>query len=190
MKKTLSEITYDKLISDINTLTLSANEFLNEQSLAERYGISKAPIRSALHRLCMEGILVSYPRKGYLIVTLKEGEFQQVQSLRVHNECFAADLLCENATRHQLDELMNIARRGRSVKDNLEFHMTLGGMTGNRFLEDIIGKLLSLVTRTFNMHSYNESSSSFTDSHIAIAQALLERDSDKAHKALTEDILK
>jgi DNA-binding GntR family transcriptional regulator len=189
MNVTLSEATYQNIKNDINTLVLSSNEFLNEQQLAERYSISKAPIRSALHRLCMEGIITSHPRKGYLIVTLKEDEFQQVQALRIHNEGYATDLLVNRATREQLDELLRIAQTGRSIKDNMEFHTSLGRFAGNRFLEDIIGKLLSLVTRTYLMHSFHEESSTFAHRHIAIAEAILERNADKARQALAQDIV-
>lgn len=189
MPPTLSETTYQRLKDEINTLVLSANEFLNEQQLAQRYGISKAPIRSALHRLCMEGILVSYPRKGYLIVTLNEDEFQQVQALRTHNECFALDLLARHASPQQLNRLMEIASGGRSAKDNLEFHTTLGRMTGNRFLEDIIEKLLSQVTRTFSMHSFNEEINTFAPRHAAIVAALIEGDVEKAKCTLRADII-
>lgn len=185
---TLSEEVYLKIREDVNTLTFEANEFLNEQQLAERYRVSKAPIRGALHRLCMEGVLVSYPRKGYLIHTLDDEQFRQAQELRVVNESYALELIHQGAERGQLLELRRIAGEGSSVRDNNNFHLALGRFSGNRFLLNVIERLLCAVTRTLNMYTFDSSANNFQASHLRIVDALLEGDLDLAKLRLREDI--
>lgn len=187
---TLSEKVYLNIKEDVNTLVFRTNEFLNEQQLAERYDVSKAPIRAALHRLCLEGILISYPRKGYIIVTLSDADFQQAQNMRVLNEGYAAELICANASQEQLEHLRQIAEEGESVRSNMDFHLALGQFSGNRFLLETIGRLLCAVTRTLNMYHFDSDKSTFQPLHIAIADALLERNAQKAKKLLQEDILR
>lgn len=97
MRETLSDKVYRAIKDDINNFRLNPDEFIVEREMAERYGVSKAPVREALHRLCREGRLISYPRKGYLIVSLNEMEFYQTQQLRLINEGFAVRILVREA---------------------------------------------------------------------------------------------
>lgn len=187
---TLSEEVYLKIREDVNTLAFGANEFLNEQRLAERYQVSKAPVRSALHRLCMEGILISYPRKGYVIHTLSDAEFQQAQALRVVNESYALELISQRAGREQLLDLRRTAGEGNTVRDNNNFHLALGRLSENGFLLDVIERLLCAVTRTLNMYTFDSGSNDFQTAHINIADALLEGELALAKLRLREDILR
>lgn len=188
---TLSEEIYLKLKNDVNTMVISTNEFLNEQQLAEHYGVSKAPIRAALHRLCLEGILLSYPRKGYVVATLSDSEFKHAQNMRVLNEGYAIELVCANATREQLQQLRNLAERETGVHGNMEFHLALAQLSGNRFLLETIDRMLCAVTRTLNkLYSFDRNQTGFSQIHIAIVDALLDSDLERAKKLLAEDILR
>ena len=185
---TLSEEVYMKIKEDVNTLAIRANEFLNEQQLAEQYGVSKAPIRSALHRLCQEGILVSYPRKGYVVKTLSEAEYLQAQNMRVLNESYALELLHSRASREQLLKLREVAASGQGVRDNTAFHLAIADAAGNRFLYETVEHLLCAVTRTMYT-CFPGDQVTFRDSHIGIVDALLAGNLELAKKRLTEDIL-
>lgn len=188
---TLSEEIYLKLKNDINTMVVSANEFLNEQQLAEAYGVSKAPIRAALHRLCLEGILLSYPRKGYVVATLSDTEFKDAQTMRVLNEGYAIELVCANATEEQLRELRRLAETETGVRGNMAFHLALAQLSGNRFLWETIDRMLCAVTRTLNkLYSFDREKTAFCQTHRGIVDALLEADADRAKQLLMEDIMR
>ena len=188
---TLSEEVYLKLKNDVNTMAISANAFLNEQQLAEHYGISKAPIRAALHRLCLEGILLSYPRKGYVVVTLSDAEFKHAQNMRVLNECYAVELVAEKVTKEQLQELRILAGKENGVQGNMDFHMALAQLSGNRFLMEIIDRMLCAVTRTLNkLYSFDESQAIYSQRHIEIVDALIASDVERAKELLRDDILR
>lgn len=108
---TLSDKVYDAVKEDINNARLSSDAFLVESQVAKRYGVSKAPVREALHRLCREGRLISYPRKGYLIVSLSETEFFQTQQLRLVNEGFAVKYLVNNSSKEDIKILRVCAKK-------------------------------------------------------------------------------
>ncbi len=188
---TLSEEVYLKLKNDVNTMAISANTFLNEQQLAEHYGISKAPIRAALHRLCLEGILLSYPRKGYVVVTLSDAEFKHAQNMRVLNEGYALELVAAKATKEQLQKLRALAEQDTGVQGNMDFHMALAQLSGNRFLTEIIDRMLCAVTRTLNkLYSFDKSQSMYSQKHTEIVDALIDSDVERAKELLREDILR
>ena len=75
---TLTQRVYEQLREDIYMLEWNEYEFLTESALAEKYQVSKAPIREALYRLCQEGMMESYPRKGYRIRIISAEEYVQV----------------------------------------------------------------------------------------------------------------
>lgn len=54
-----------------------------EGSLVEKFGVSKAPVREALVKLCSEGVLKSVPRYGYIIVRLNERDARDIAQFRL-----------------------------------------------------------------------------------------------------------
>ncbi|MDP6925550.1 MAG: GntR family transcriptional regulator, partial [Rhodospirillales bacterium] len=58
---------YSRIRADILTCGLAPGSRVFENDLAERYGVSKSPVRDALLRLQEHGLVEVLPRKGYLI---------------------------------------------------------------------------------------------------------------------------
>ncbi|MDO5033368.1 MAG: GntR family transcriptional regulator [Eubacteriales bacterium] len=65
---TLSNQIYETLMHDIISGVFSPTDIINENTLVERFGVSKSPVRDALIKLCNDGILTSMPRVGYRLV--------------------------------------------------------------------------------------------------------------------------
>lgn len=187
MQETLTEKVYNAIRDDINNIRLSAGEFLVENEMAKRYGVSKAPVREALHRLCREGRLISYPRKGYLIVALSEKEFLQVKQLRLINEGFALKTLVRELSPEALKLLEQLANK-ESVGSNRAFHNKLAELTGNRFLEEIMTRLLDASIRTMNLQSAVHHGKELKNYHRRIVEALAEHNEDKAIDYLKMDL--
>ena len=61
-KETLTTQIHDKILEMIIQNASEKNLVLNEKRLVELFGVSKAPVREALIRLCSEGVLRSIPR--------------------------------------------------------------------------------------------------------------------------------
>ncbi|AGC67083.1 transcriptional regulator [Thermoclostridium stercorarium subsp. stercorarium DSM 8532] len=186
MRETLSDKVYRAIKDDINNFRLNPDEFIVEREMAERYGVSKAPVREALHRLCREGRLISYPRKGYLIVSLNEMEFYQTQQLRLINEGFAVRILVREAGPEDIKILRAMADKSDCVS-NTEFHCKMAELTGNKFLRDIVANLLDISTRTLNLKN-RLNGSNLKTYHLEIVDAIEARDEEKALKFLEMDL--
>ena len=67
----LSDKVYNELKSDdIFLAKYKPNVLIVESDIASKYGVSKVTVGEALHRLCGEGHLTSYPRSGYMVTVL------------------------------------------------------------------------------------------------------------------------
>ncbi|MDF2672398.1 MAG: transcriptional regulator [Clostridiales bacterium] len=185
---TLSEKVYCEIKRDLNSLAFSSNEFINENAMAERYGVSKAPVREALHRLCREGILISYPRKGYLIATLSEKEYKQIQHLRYVNECVVLEILAEKATKERILAILQSTAEETDVMRNTSFHQNLANATDNKVLAEIVEKLLGMVSRNLTLLYSLKKGISVVNYHKEITRALMEKDIDLAKAYLKKDL--
>jgi DNA-binding GntR family transcriptional regulator len=68
--RTLPEQVADDLGGDIANGTIAAGERLREVAIAERYGVSRAPVREAIRILARRGLVDFYPRRGAFAVEL------------------------------------------------------------------------------------------------------------------------
>lgn len=182
----LTQMVYDRVREDIQNACFSVNEFLNESQLAERYEVSKAPVRAALLRLCQEGLLISYPRKGYLITAVSAEEFQTAQHMRWLLEGYALELALTRATDEALAALDNVAAAPCTLSGNQRFHLSVAALSGSRSLTDAIARLLGTVESALGNRIPQGTEAQAA--HIAIAQALKNRDIQAAKCALSEDL--
>jgi DNA-binding GntR family transcriptional regulator len=111
----LGERVYRALKEDILARRLSTDEPLVEQTLAERYGVSKTPVREALRLLVHDGILRVLPRKGYMVRPMGLQDVVEVFELRRILE----PALCAEAARRRTPE--QVARMEESIE--IERHL-------------------------------------------------------------------
>lgn len=98
--ESLSISTYDRCKNDIITCQLKPGQFVTENELAERYGVSKSPIRFALALLTAEALVSVAPRRGIQVASLTIGDVRHVYTLRGLLEPFAS----AQASLHRTDE--------------------------------------------------------------------------------------
>ncbi len=121
------EILREEIISG----RLPADSLLRQQVLAERFGISRMPIREALYRLEAEGFISFTPNKGAMVAPISAADLQEIYEMRVAAETLALRLALPELTNAQIgraedlqDEMAtsSVADFGRL---NAQFHMTL-----------------------------------------------------------------
>ena len=66
---------FETLRSEILCLDLRPGQLLNETILGQRFGMSRSPVREALIRLSMEGLVVTLPNKSTLVAPLNIEEY-------------------------------------------------------------------------------------------------------------------
>jgi DNA-binding GntR family transcriptional regulator len=136
----LAEQLYLKLKDDIFSFRLLSGERFTESEMAERYGVSRTPIRDALYRLEREGYLQVGFRSGWSVRPFDFERFEQLYDLRVILELAAIQILCEAEVAPDLSELQAIwmVAPADRLTDGAEvsaldeaFHQTLVQQTGN-----------------------------------------------------------
>ena len=113
MKEKLADAVYGKIRDAIMTGELASDELIQEQRVADRYGISKITAREVLQRLCHDKYLKSFPRKGYLIVDLSPAQLNMLQKLRYQVEALALKDMSTGAVNVLLSQIeFNFRRIG------------------------------------------------------------------------------
>ena len=82
-QESLKNMVYQAILNGIFTDEYKPNQIINEQELVQKFGCSKTPIREALVTLCNEGILRSFPRFGYQVVSVSREEAQNILDFSV-----------------------------------------------------------------------------------------------------------
>src|SRR5699024_5545042 len=83
-----------RLVEDLRQVIvageLQPGQVRSEQRVAERFGISKPPVREALHLVAAEGLISVLPKKGYLVRPMTSQDLREVTDMRMLLEPHAA----------------------------------------------------------------------------------------------------
>jgi DNA-binding GntR family transcriptional regulator len=120
-----------------------------ETDLARQLGVSRQPVREALHRLEAEGWVDLRPSQGAFVHVPTDGEVDDLLHVRELLEVETARLAARTATPEQVKELRQIWENGRAaveaddvsatVAGNNAFHAAVAGVAGNTILADLTG---------------------------------------------------
>ena len=85
----LRDVVFETLRQKILKGELKPGERLIEVALAQRLGVSRTPVREAIHKLEQEGLVVMAPRKGAQVATISAQSVRDVLEVRKAMECLA-----------------------------------------------------------------------------------------------------
>ena len=105
---TLREKILENIRDAIVAGTLKAGSRVSEPELAERYGISRTPIREAFRQLESEGYLTVIPRRGAVVSEFSPRDVEEFYAIKSIMEGYAARRACENLSEKDLDRLQAI----------------------------------------------------------------------------------
>ena len=182
-------VIYDSLRNEIESGVLAPGEFVREIEIAERFGVSRTPVRETLSRLELERILQRDGR-GLRVRVADENEAVQVYNLRELLEAEAAAQAAEARNAGDLVVLERLTARDHSLKDpddatrrvtNLEFHAAIWAASHNAPLTDLLSRLAWHVPRTLRSTlSAPGRWADALDEHARIVEAIVARDSELA----------
>jgi DNA-binding GntR family transcriptional regulator len=122
-------------------------ERLVESALADRFAVSRGPVRTALMELERVGLVTSIPRRGVQVATFTRSDILELYDITLALERMAAREAAERASpdhlrrmRERLEALNEAERsgdRGRTIDADLEFHTEFARTSGNRRLLQI-----------------------------------------------------
>lgn len=109
----------EKILETIREAILKGNlkpgEKVAEPELAERFGISRTPIREAFRQLESEGYLTVIPRKGAVVAALSERDVQEFYAIKSILEGYAASLAAMSLTEKELERLEAVNQKLRAL---------------------------------------------------------------------------
>jgi DNA-binding GntR family transcriptional regulator len=124
---------------------------LDQQALAERFGVSVVPIRESLRQLQSEGLVAFHPRRGASVIQLSASELEEVYLIRGVLEELSTQLAVPNITPETLDRLgllIDESEKGMAREEydlvldvNREFHFTIYEASGKPILLDSISRV-------------------------------------------------
>lgn len=194
MEKTLAAKVYEAVKDDIGNLRYGGNEFLSEQRIADKYGVSKATAREALAMLSQEGYLVKYPNRGYVVKSICLKEYQDITQLRLLIEVGALDYSIQNATDDQVRHVYSVLDRVPATHENFHelnraFHYEMAKLSGNDKLADTVRELIRTVSRPIAYRNFGRDAGELQQAHREIVDALMRRDAAQAKFLMRQDII-
>lgn len=195
----LREVIFNTLRDAIIVGELRPGERLMEVKLAEKMGVSRTPIREAIRKLELEGLVDILPRKGAHVADLSIKDIVNVLEVRASLDGLATSLAAEKITDEELKELKHISNQfaGFVEKDNLqgsikkdvEFHDIIYRASRNDKLIQIISNLREQVQRfrVIYIKDYSDGRELIKE-HEEIYEAVSSRDPEKALQAAQSHI--
>lgn len=179
---------------------LTPGTWIDEQKLAEQYGISRTPLREALKVLASEGLVELKPRRGCYVTEISPQDLDDIFPLMAMLEGRCASEAVSRAGPEDIGTLREIherleqsAREGKIdafFEANQEFHKRIQELSGNRWLLSVIQDLRK-VLKLSRLHSLSLEGrlQQSLDEHRLIMAALDSGDAAKAEKLMHDHLL-
>ncbi|MCR5311363.1 MAG: GntR family transcriptional regulator [Lachnospiraceae bacterium] len=153
----LREVVFKTLRKAILTGELKPGERLMEIHLAKKIGVSRTPIREAIHKLEQEGLVTMMPRRGAIVAEISEKGLRDVLEVRRALDTFCAELACERISEEEKEALRaacidfeEAVKTGDATviaKADVAFHDIIIGATGNERMVMMINNLAEQMYR-------------------------------------------
>lgn len=187
---------YELILDAIDTGTYKPGSRLVESELADRFGVSRTPIREALQRLETQSLLTRDGR-SLIVASLDHSQLSELYVVRGALEGLAARLAARHATPQELAVLRDMLEADRKLIDdpeamsraNRRFHKQIHLASHNRFLVqqlDLVHRSMALLASTSIAVTGRPSDT--LEEHERIVHAIEVGDGDAADKALRDHI--
>lgn len=187
----LRDVVFQTLRQAILRGEIKPGERLMEIHLAKKLGVSRTPVREALRKLELEGLVTTVPRKGAVVAEITISDLEDVLEVRTALEELAVKNARRRITPEQMQELKRLAAEFRKTLDgndvgacaqaDMAFHDAIYNATGNRRLVQILNNLREQMYR-YRMEYLKDRDSHeiLVQEHEEILQALEHHDEKQA----------
>ena len=194
--QTLRERIVDMIRTAIVKGELKPGERISEQGLAERFGISRTPIREAIRQLDSEGFLTVIPRRGAVVTPITEKDVRDFYAIKGVIEGYAARIAAEKLTdteiarmealNEQLEKYTEDGKVKGMFKSHNEIHEIFVRACGNEKLYQITKNLVQQFQRFRIALSIFGGASQSVHQHRKIIDAFKNRDAAEAERLVWE----
>jgi DNA-binding GntR family transcriptional regulator len=197
--KSLRETVVEAIREMILSGELERGERLTEDKLAERLGVSRNPIREAIHALEATGLVNVIPRRGAYVASIDAEHAVRIQEIRGAIEAWVVHAAAERhdaADLARIDEAIRVGKKASRTRDyaaaanaHREFHLALEAATKNEYLTSIMDPLRQRTELVFSVLAGGRSRNTVQwDEHEAIRDAVAARDSGLARQLMAQHI--
>jgi DNA-binding GntR family transcriptional regulator len=196
-----TDLVYNEIKNKITNYSLRPGHHLIVRQIAEEMGLSHTPVREAIHKLQMEGLVVIEQNRGAYVAPFDLEDMIEIYQIRRVLETYATSLAAERVTEQIIRELKDInnamriaAQEGElktAYKKNREFHEALYKHCGNRKLCEMISGLWQYAQRLRNaILSTAGRLEAVIREHDQIIEALIDGDVKRTVYLVEEHLLK
>lgn len=197
----LRDVVFETLRQKILKGELKPGERLIEVTLAAKLGVSRTPVREAVHKLEQEGLVVMTPRKGAQVANISEKNVRDVLEVRKSMECLAVCLAIKRITPQeriallQAEAAFDVSSRGDDLRliaqRDEEFHKVIYVATKNNKLDMLLNNLREQMYRfRFEYIKDENMRKDLREEHHEIADAIFKGDCERARAAISLHIEK
>lgn len=187
----LRDVVFKTLRQAILKGELKPGERLMEIALAEKLGVSRTPVREAIRKLELEGLVVMVPRKGAHVANITEKDLNDVLEVRIGLENMAIDKACCLMKEEQFQELKAAEEHFSGILENgdltqlaeadVAFHEIIYRASNNKRLLQLLGNLREVIYRYRIEYLKDEATrEKLAEEHAEIYEAICARDASKA----------
>lgn len=197
-KQSLAQLVRERLLDDVVSGVHPPGSMVSLATLAERYGVSRTPVREALSVLEHDGLVTAFPYQGFLINSASVSDLKDLYLMREVIETVTARRAAERVTEEDLDHLRSFIppRLGEdeaysSTFDNFsrEFHLMIARLASSVRLEGAVNDIFRSVARLQFIGMNPPSPKTVVDDHQQIVDALSRRDADAAAELMHQHIV-
>jgi DNA-binding GntR family transcriptional regulator len=199
MRRKLSDEVRRQIEEEIASGGLSPGSHLDEQTIAERFNVSRTPAREALLQLSMAGLVHIVPRHGAVVSGHSAGDAVSLFEVLVVLEAEAGRLAARRMTLANRNELRRVHESGRTAVEelaqgryaeaNAAFHALIYEGASNAYLVQQIRQTRSRL-RAYRQNGFETAArirNSFAE-HGAVVEAIALGDEAGAHSAMVQHI--
>ena len=195
----LRDVVFNTLRQAILRGELQPGERLLEIHLADKLGVSRSPIREAIRKLELEGLVLMIPRKGAVVAEITEKSLRDVLEVRRALEELAMKLACEKILDEEIEELKVAAKEFEDAlktgdvtvyaEADVKFHDIIYRTTDNQRLIQLLYNLREQMYRyRVEYLKRDDSHDTLLAEHQYIIETLEKRNADEAIKAICAHI--
>lgn len=189
----LRDVVFNTLRQAILKGELKPGERLMEIALADRLGVSRTPIREAMRKLELEGLVVMIPRRGAQVANITEKDLNDVLEVRIALENMAIEKACKRMTEEQVDKLWKAEREFertmaegnlvRLAEADVAFHEIIYQASDNRRLIQVLNNLREQIYRYRVEYLKDEETRNvLVKEHVELYEAVRDRDVARAQQ--------
>lgn len=177
---------YEYLRDSLISLRIEPGEPMDEKHLSAATGVGLTPVRDALKRLTLEGLVVIYPRRGTFAAEIKVSDGVWLTEVRIPLEGQAAALAAQRATPEDCERLLGLVARmdeagANSIDLDVAMHRAVYAAAHNPYLETTCNQYANLAMRLWNYGFRRDASASSVPCTLAsVVDAIAAREAERA----------